>query len=130
LPIQSPADPFPTRFAKDFLYQFRDLFVHLKVHKALRYLNETHPRHPSIPFTVGDEMEDLKKWDWSRVKVRLVLSIPGTYEGTGNMKQFGICRLGSVLEEEKWVPGKAEIVKAEFQVGYPVRLVVYAMLIV
>jgi len=70
-----------------------------------------------IPFKVGEEFEDMEKWDWSRVKVRLVLSIAGNYEGVEKMRDFGLCRIGSVLEEEGWVPGKGEIVKAEYQVS-------------
>jgi tyrosyl-DNA phosphodiesterase-1 len=93
------------------------------VHKALRYLHVNHPVGSSIPFAVGEEFEDIKKWDWSRVRVRLILSIPETYEGLGKIKDFGICRIGSVLAEEGWTPGKGEMVKAEFQVrghlGFP-----------
>ena len=64
--------------------------MHLKVHKALRYLHDRHPQKDFIPSKVGEEFEDMKRWDWSRIKVRLVLSIPDNYEGIAKIKEFGL----------------------------------------
>jgi len=101
---------------QDFQSQFRQLFIHLKVHKALRHLTQTHPHKAHIPFTPNSEFGDMGKWDFSRVKVRLIMSVPGGYEGYDRMDGFGLCRLGKVLGEEGWVASKGERAAAEYQV--------------
>jgi tyrosyl-DNA phosphodiesterase-1 len=59
----------------------------------------------------------MAKYDWSRLRVRVVMSVPGTYNGYNEMQDFGMCRLGRVLKEEGWVPKKDETVAAEYQVS-------------
>lgn len=77
---------------------------------------DQHPKGSSIPLKPDDGFDDMKKWDWSRVKVKLVMSIPGTYTGTDKIEEYGIPRLGKVLNESGWRPRAGEIVKTEFQV--------------
>ena len=45
------------------------------------------------------------------------MSVPGNYTGFDKVDDFGLCRLGKVLNEEGWRPTQGEVVKAEFQVG-------------
>lgn len=105
----------------DFPNQFRRLFAHLKVHKALTWHTRHHPLGKQLPITDDIEFGDFKKYDWNRVQVRLVISVAGTYRGFKEMSQSGICRLGKVLEEEGWQPGKNERVVAEYQVSCGVK---------
>ncbi|KAL1412875.1 hypothetical protein Q8F55_000624 [Vanrija albida] len=100
----------------DFPTQFAWLFAHLKLPKALRFLSENHPFGSGIPIKHSDEsFSDLGKYDWSRVQVRVVMSVAGVYTGFGKMVQFGSCRLGKVIAEEGWTPPKGERVVAEYQ---------------
>ena len=101
----------------DFPARFRFLFIHLKVHKALKALIHSHPQGSSISFSPEEGFEDLSKFDWSRVRVRMVMSIPGTFTGFDEMTNFGQCRLGAILTEEGWFPDKGERVVTEYQVG-------------
>ena len=50
------------------------------------------------------------------MKVRLVMSVPGNYNGVDQVDEFGLCRLGKVLSDEHWLASSGEVVKAEFQV--------------
>ncbi len=102
--------------SQDFPHRFRFLFVHLKVHKALRHLIANHPNGGQIPFRPDEGFEDMGKYDWSRVRVRLVMSVPGNYTGLNQVDDFGLCRLAKVLSDEGWRPQQGEVVKAEFQV--------------
>jgi tyrosyl-DNA phosphodiesterase-1 len=61
-------------------------------------------------------LDNLAHWDWSRVRVQLVMSIPGKYEGIDKMDEVGLCRLGSALASKGWRPKAGEVVKVEFQV--------------
>ena len=101
----------------DFPGQFRYLFGHLKVHKAMRFLTEHHPQGEEIPLLHDDGFASMARWDWSRVKVKIVMSIPGTYNGLDNMDQFGQSRLGKVISDNGWRPKSGEIVRAEYQVS-------------
>lgn len=103
--------------SSDFANGFRTLFVKLKVHKALRHLIEAHPMGPQITFSPANAFENVWNWDWSRVKVRLVMSVPGTYAGVENMEEYGLCRIGKILSDEGWQPQKGEVVHAEYQVS-------------
>ncbi|KAK8858572.1 hypothetical protein IAR55_002801 [Kwoniella newhampshirensis] len=112
--------PKPTPFREghlphDFPQQFRNLFVHTRVHTAIRHLTANHPNGSRIPFKPDDGFADMTKYDWSRVKVRIVMSVPGTYSGNDKVDEYGVCRLGKVLSEEGWVPKGGEKVAAEFQ---------------
>ncbi len=106
----------PTSLFQDFSQRFRFLFVHLKVHKALRHLISNHQNGKDIPFHPGEGFEDMAKYDWSRVRVRIVMSVPGNYSGLNQVDDFGLCRLGKVLSDEGWRPRSSEVVQAEFQV--------------
>ncbi|WWD04867.1 hypothetical protein V865_002938 [Kwoniella europaea PYCC6329] len=99
----------------DFPLQFAHLFTHTRIHTALRSLIRAHPNGSQIPFTPEENFGDLAKYDWSKVKVRLVLSIPGTYTGYEQINKFGISRLGKVLNEERWAPKSGEQLDVEFQ---------------
>ncbi|TXT13549.1 hypothetical protein VHUM_00916 [Vanrija humicola] len=100
----------------DFPAQFVWLFAHLKVPKALKFLAEHHPFGSRIPIQHSDtSFADLSKYDWSRVQVRIVMSVAGVYKGFDKMVQFGSCRLGKVIAEEAWTPSKGERLVAEYQ---------------
>ena len=114
LPLSHPRKP--SSKGQDFTSRFKHLFVQLKVHKALRHLISAHPFGSQTNFTPNEAFEDMSKWDWSKVRVSLVMSVPGNHEGVTKMEDFGLCRLGKVVEEEGWTCGKGEMVKAEFQV--------------
>lgn len=118
LPVVNQLDPLPelNHAQHDFPLRFRDLFVHLKVHKALRYLRDNHPQGGQM--TLSPALDNLAHWDWSRVRVQLVMSIPGKYEGVDKMDEMGICRLGSALAAKGWKPKAGEVVKVEFQVSF------------
>ena len=116
LPRRRPGSASLSSDLEDFPARFRYLFVHLKVHKALRHLIEKHPKGSQIPFKPADAFSDLSEYDWSRVKVKLVMSVPGTYTGADKMDDFGLSRLGKVLSENGWKPQSGEMVQAEFQV--------------
>ena len=107
----------PSSSTLDFPQRFRFLFVHLKVHKAIRHLINSHPNGGQIPLRPDRGFDDLSRYDWSRVKVRLVMSVPGNYHGVDQVDEFGLCRLGKVLSDENWLAGHGEVVKAEFQVS-------------
>lgn len=100
----------------DFPDQFRRLFSHLKIHKALRFLTSGHPEGQSMPISSDQSFADFGQYDWSRVQVRLVMSIPGVYNGLSKMATSGIGRLATVLEEEGWKPQPGDRVVAEYQV--------------
>ena len=89
----------------------------MKVHKAVRYLQANHSAGSAIPPEATGDFELLSNYDWSRVAVRLVMSVPGYYGGWDEADKFGLCRLGKVLKEEGWVPGRGERVSTEYQVG-------------
>jgi len=65
--------------------------------------------------------EDMSKWDWSKIRVKLVMSIPGTYSGAEKMEELGLSRLGKVLNERGWRPRSGEVVKMEYQVCLETR---------
>ena len=48
--------------------------------------------------------------------MKIVMSVPGTYTGADKMEDFGLCRIGKILDDEGWKPKTGEIVKPEFQV--------------
>ena len=116
LPVSPSSIPYPTSLSQDFPQRFRFLFVHLKVHKALRHLIKTHPSGGQIPLHPDEGFEDMAKYDWSRVKVGLVMSVPGNYSGLNQLDEYGLCRLGKLLSDEGWRPKTGEVVQAEYQV--------------
>ena len=107
----------PPPLTEDFPIRFRALFIHLKVHKALRYLRDNHAAGSNMGLTPDNGFEDMSKWDWSKVKVRLVMSIPGTYSGAEKMEELGLSRLGSALNGSGWRAKPGDIVKVEYQVS-------------
>ncbi|GMK53628.1 hypothetical protein CspeluHIS016_0102140 [Cutaneotrichosporon spelunceum] len=107
--------PAPDTALPDFPDQFRRLFAHLKVNKALTWHIKNHPRGQSVPISDDAAFSDFKKYNWSRVQVRLVMSVAGTYKGFTEMSEYGISRLGKILAEEGWQPRKDEKVVAEYQ---------------
>ncbi|BEJ13832.1 hypothetical protein CspHIS471_0310060 [Cutaneotrichosporon sp. HIS471] len=107
--------PTPDTALPDFPDQFCRLFAHLKVNKALTWHIKNHPQGKNVPISDDLGFSNLKTYDWSRVQVRLVMSVAGTYSGFKDMPQYGICRLGNVLAEEGWQPRRDEKVVAEYQ---------------
>jgi len=119
LPRSGPATP-TSPLGDDFLDRFRDLLIHMKVHKAVKHLREAHPFGSRIPLDPSEALQDLNKYDFSKVRVKLVMSVPGKYTGFEQMNDFGLCRLGALLKEEKWVPPAGEKISGEYQVSFTV----------
>jgi hypothetical protein len=71
-----------------------------------------------IPLDPSEALQDLSKYDFSRVRVKLVMSVPGKYTGFDQMNEYGLCRLGNLLKEEKWVPPAGQRVEGEYQVRW------------
>ncbi|WVF69182.1 hypothetical protein IAT40_003957 [Kwoniella sp. CBS 6097] len=115
LPLRSPIPLVASNTTHDFPLQFARLFTHIRIHTGLRNLIRHHPAGSSIPFTPENNFADLAKYDWSKVRVRLVMSIPGTYTGHDEISKFGISRLGKVLNEQGWTPKSGEKLDVEFQ---------------
>lgn len=90
----------------------------MKVHKAIRHQVESHPFGKRIPLDPSEGLQDLSKLDFSRVRVKLVMSVPGKYTGFDQMNEYGLCRLGNLLKEEKWIPNPGEKIEGEYQVGH------------
>ncbi|WVQ83069.1 hypothetical protein IAT38_005207 [Cryptococcus sp. DSM 104549] len=99
----------------DLPIQFRYLFEHTRVNYAIKHHVKNHPLGSKIPFTHENDFADLKKYDWSRVRCKVVMSVSGVYQGFEEIEQFGMCRLGQLLREEKWMPQEGERVVAEYQ---------------
>lgn len=116
--LPNKAGHSPDWHLPDFPQQFADLFKHLKIHKGIEFMRQKHPLGSQVPISSDPSYTDFGKWDWSRVKARLVISISGKYEGFHDMSKWGIGRLGQVVQEEGWLPGAGERVVAEYQVSY------------
>jgi len=101
----------------DFLERFRDLLIHMKVHKAIKHLHKEHPYGKRIPLDPSQALQDLSNYDFSKVRVKLVMSVPQKYTGFDQMNEYGLCRLGSLLKEAKWAPGPGEKIVGEYQVS-------------
>ncbi|EIW73567.1 hypothetical protein TREMEDRAFT_70993 [Tremella mesenterica DSM 1558] len=112
---RKPTSPAPTTKGEDFVAHFRSLFIHLKVHKALRYLKDQHKAGSDLPPQVSGAFEGLDKYDWSRVSVRLIMSVAGYHHGYDQADKYGMTRLGKVLKDEGLVQSKGERLVAEFQ---------------
>jgi tyrosyl-DNA phosphodiesterase-1 len=103
----------------DFLERFRDLLIHMKVHKAVKHLKEAHPFGSRIPLDPSEALQDLSKYDFSRVRVKLVMSVPGKYTGFDQVNEYGLARLGHLLKASEWVAPAGERVLGEYQVSRP-----------
>ncbi|OCF43592.1 hypothetical protein I317_02610 [Kwoniella heveanensis CBS 569] len=115
LPLVAPIPLVASNTTHDFPLQFARLFTHLRIHTGLRNLIRHHPAGSAIPFTPENNFADLAKYDWSKVRVRIVMSIPGQYTGHEEIGKLGISRLGKVLNEQGWVPRSGEKLDVEFQ---------------
>ncbi|KZT61887.1 phospholipase D/nuclease [Calocera cornea HHB12733] len=61
-------------------------------------------------------LEDLQnKWDWSKVKARLVASVAGNYEGWYNVRMYGHPRLAAVIRDIGAPPKKGKVLNIECQ---------------
>lgn len=89
----------------------------MKVHKAIKHHHEAHPFGKRIPLDPSEALQDLDNYDFSKVRVKLVMSVPGKYTGFEQMNEFGLCRLGNLLNEAKWVPPAGEKISGEYQVS-------------
>jgi tyrosyl-DNA phosphodiesterase-1 len=118
LPIKGKASLPRPEDLPDFPRQFKNLFLHLKIHKGIQMLSASHPFGRDLPLGNNVDFSGLARYDWSRVIVRLVMSVTGSYEGQQQMAQYGVCRLGTVLAEEGWVPGRSERLVADYQVRH------------
>jgi len=62
-------------------------------------------------------LEDLQsKWDWSKVRAKLVASIAGNYDGWYNVRMYGHPRLAAVIRDIGAQPTKGKILNIECQV--------------
>lgn len=93
----------------------------MKVHKAVKHLKESHPFGKRIPLDPSEALQDLSNYDFSKVRVKLVMSVPGKYTGFDQMNAFGLCRLGNLLKEAKWAPSTGEKIVGEYQVSQSCR---------
>lgn len=100
----------------DFLERFRDLLIHMKVHKAVKHLKDAHPFGKRIPLDPSEALQDLSMYDFSKVRVKLVMSVPGKYTGFDQINDFGLARLGHLLKTSDWLPAPGERVLGEYQV--------------
>ncbi|WVQ96684.1 hypothetical protein IAU59_003790 [Kwoniella sp. CBS 9459] len=115
LPLATSLPLMETNTAHDLPLQFSRLFTHIRIHTGLRNLIRHHPAGSAIPFSPEKDFADMAKYDWSRVQVRIVMSIPGNYTGHDDISKFGISRLGKILNEQRWVPKSDEKLDVEFQ---------------
>lgn len=111
LPLSNPQPLSAVDPAHDFPLQFKQLFAHIKLSKALARFAKTRP----VPLRSTNDWEAMGNWDWSRVTVRLVLSVAGKYSGP-DVARYGISRLGQVVKDAGWSVGRDERVVAEYQV--------------
>lgn len=112
LPLPAPVDLSPSTPSHDFALQFKELFTHIKLGRALGRFAKSQP----VPLRSTDNWESMNKWDWSRVTVKLVMSIPGKWQGKDASK-YGFTRLGEVVLSSGWSVGSDERVVADFQVS-------------
>ncbi|ORY28448.1 hypothetical protein BCR39DRAFT_201434 [Naematelia encephala] len=112
---KSPSSTSASLMGDDLRQSFVKLFTHLNISKGLKQLKTSHPAGKLIKLDHTDDFASTMSWDWSRVKVRLVMSVPGAYKGPREMDEWGLCRLGKVLDEEGWRAGKGEVAKTEYQ---------------
>ena len=67
------------------------------------------PQHPNLPL---QSINDLRmKWDWSKVKVKLVPSIAGKHEGWPNVILTGHTRLMKAVRDTGLRTGKGRAAK-------------------
>ncbi|KAG8970149.1 hypothetical protein FRC03_011167 [Tulasnella sp. 419] len=107
----STNDQEPAQFSGSFFAeQLQGVLKALNVSPALRSVLSQSPHAASnndCPLQTLDDLSSL--WDWSRVKVRLVISLAGRWEGWKSIEQFGghgslskaIREIGAVCPSDK-----------------------------
>ncbi|KIO27808.1 hypothetical protein M407DRAFT_72614 [Tulasnella calospora MUT 4182] len=90
--------------ADDFPAQFQHVLTKLNFAPALQ--SHLKGDHPQLPFRSITELRT--RWDWSKVTVKLVVSMAGKYEGVREVAKSGhtnlnkaIRELGAICPEEK-----------------------------
>ncbi|ODN81641.1 hypothetical protein, variant 1 [Cryptococcus amylolentus CBS 6039] len=113
LPLSKPVNDLSESVpSHDLPLQFRSLFTSIRVPAGLQDLARI---HGELPFSGKDNFRDLKKWDWSRVAFRTVISTAKKHTGVDSVVGSGMGRLGRVLELEGWKPRSGEKVVLEYQ---------------
>lgn len=84
---------------------------------GLKHLTEFHPLAHDLPLTAENGFQAYHKWDWSKVRFKMVMSMAGTWREHEEMQHHGITSLAAALRESQWVPGRGEALTAEYQVG-------------
>ncbi|WVN85061.1 uncharacterized protein L203_100203 [Cryptococcus depauperatus CBS 7841] len=116
LPLPSPVRELQDNVSEhDLPLQFRSLFALIRVGAALRHLSNSHARGSTLPFTGNNNFEDLKSYDWSRVKFRTLISISDQLKGVESISKYGMGRLGQILKDVGWKPKDDERVSLEYQ---------------
>lgn len=90
-----------------------------------KYIVPLFAKDPALPACPLQSLADLHRWDFSRVTVRLVATIQGTYVGYEEMAKVGMARLNAVLREESWVAGAGtgrRLASLEMQVSWTLPL--------
>lgn len=64
------------------------------------------------------KLSDLRSWDFTKVKVRLVASVPAKKTG-GDFETIGHARLGKLIREAGWTAAKGKRTILECQVSCP-----------
>jgi len=110
LPLNKPTCDDPTTHA--WPIQLHHLIKHSRIDQALRHLQK---RNPNLT-EYGDSF--LHKWDWSKVKALLIMSLPGSHVGTADGLGLGMLGIAQQIKSAGWTPEKGETVLAEYQVRF------------
>ncbi|KZO92068.1 phospholipase D/nuclease [Calocera viscosa TUFC12733] len=76
-------------------------------------LNLVNTGYHSLPIQSLADLQN--KWDWSKVKAKLVASVAGNYEGWYNVRMYGHPRLAAVIRDIGAPPKKGKQLNIECQ---------------
>ncbi|KAG1744560.1 tyrosyl-DNA phosphodiesterase-domain-containing protein [Suillus paluster] len=107
LPLRSAPIPHDPRVVDDFPSVMQNVLRAVNVRSALA--NMLTNDHPNLPLQTVSDLRT--KWDWSKVKVKLVPSIAGKHEGWPNLILTGHTRLMKVIRDMGLRTGKGKAAK-------------------
>ncbi|EJT99107.1 phospholipase D/nuclease [Dacryopinax primogenitus] len=76
-------------------------------------LNLVNSGYPSLPLQSLQNLQD--KWDWCKMRARLVASVAGNYEGWYNVRMYGHPRLSAIIRDSRAQPKKGKVLNIECQ---------------
>lgn len=94
IPLRTEPIPHDPK-ADDFPAQFQYVLSKLHFNPALQ--SHLKGDHPQLPLRAINELRT--RWDWSRVKVKLVVSISGKFEGRKEVVKSGHTMLAKAIRE-------------------------------